>query len=123
MIKENKVILKLDISLDGLMAGEQTPTELFCMWIMNGVFEYGEQAGGLNRKEQRVFWRVRQKVEDTNKVKDEQIEFEQDEFLFLDHCFEEGRFSPKANELINRITEKFDDAREKYLPELTKTKT
>lgn len=122
-MKIKKVTLDLNLDVEGLtLEGNLSGVDTFRIWIMEAVFAYSAVVKGLNRAEQRIFYRVRHKVEDSNKVKDELMTFEEEEFVFIDRCFEIGRFKPEANELLDRIDKKMDKAKTKYLPELTKPK-
>ena|SRR3989338_3436994 len=111
MKKEDYALsMKLDLtSLTNVPEG-RGPTFVFMLMIVQMVQAWGDQNVGGDMKQQKVFHRIREKIDQAMTVKEEVIVLNKEEFDFLDKCSNEAKLSFAANEALIRVRRLIEEA-------------
>ena len=102
----------MNIDLGGLhsLPNGQGPVSVFHAILMQIMVSWGEQQDGAVLKDQKLLYRVRQKLEAAVKTQDTRLVLEKDEYDFVDKCRNEAKLDVKANEAIIRVNNLIDKA-------------
>jgi hypothetical protein len=108
--KQYRIDMNMDITGLHSLPNDQGAVAIFHIMVMQIMMAWGKQEGGGNLKYQRLFYRIRTKLEAATKTQDTRLILEQDEFDFLELCRTDSKLDFQANEAIMRVNAMIDAA-------------
>lgn len=108
---EKSYTISMNVDIGGLtLPDSQGPTSVFFSILMQIMIMWGEQQGGAVMKDQKILYRIRQKLEAAVKTLDTRLVLDQEEYDFVNKCRTEAKLDFKANEAIIRVSDLVEKA-------------
>ena len=115
-LKREQYWLGMELTLDRLhnVPEGSGPVHICYMMMLQMMIAWGDQQGGAKIGDQKLLYRVRNKMEAAVKTNDTGIILEKDEFAFVLTCRDEAKLDMKANEALIRMSDLIDAAQQDY---------